>query len=86
MNVHADADIGGKRCCGRQRFVAAGERGVHSNHAAATTTQEPLVFRQPAASTVDAVPVGDSIRQIGAHADRRARVGDDRQTALNGGG
>ncbi len=84
VHVHADAQVAGQSCCGVERLVAAGERGVDADHPATTGADEALVLGQTTAGAVGTVAVGDPVRAHDAHPHLGARLRDHVEAALDG--
>ena len=84
VDVHADTEVGGQIGGIIQRLVAAGERGVHTDHPAATGAQDTARSpARPRAGFGRAVTIGHAVGAADAHAHLGARVGDDRQAAVD---
>ena len=69
---------------GGEGVVGAGEGGVYADHAPPAFRQEPVVLGQPGVAARFAVAIGHPVRARHPHADLGARIGDDRQRAVDG--
>jgi hypothetical protein len=76
VDVDADPEIRRHTGGGFERIVAAGERGMDADQAAASRGQKPAILLEPPPRPVFTVAIGDAVGAHNPDSDLCAGIGD----------